>query len=84
MEKRERFSEAHGVGLYTMTELCERYGVSRKTDYKWLERFEEEGRKGLQDRSRAPHHCPHRIPDETAQQICEARRQHPSWGPEKR
>ena len=83
VEERERFMEAHRVGLYTMTELCERYGISRKTGYKWRERFEEEGRQGLQDRSRAPHHCPHCIPVETAQRICEARRQHPSWGPEK-
>jgi len=83
VEERERFIEAHGVRLYTMTELCQRYGISRKTGYKWLDRFEEEGRKGLQDRSRAPHQCPHRIPEATAQRICETRRQHPSWGPEK-
>jgi transposase InsO family protein len=83
MEQRERFIEDHAVGLYTMTELCERYGVSRKTGYKWLERVEEEGRKGLQDRSRAPHHCPHRISEEVARLLCEARGRHPSWGPGK-
>ena len=83
MEQRERFIEDHGVGLYTMTELCERYGISRKSGYKWLERFGEEGRKGLVDRSRAPHHCPHQISEEIAQLLCEARRRHPSWGPGK-
>lgn len=83
MGQRERLIEEHRVGLYTMTELCERYSISRKTGYKWLERFEEEGRKGLVDRSRAPHHCPHRISEGMAQLICEARRQHPSWGPGK-
>jgi transposase InsO family protein len=83
MEQRERFIRDSQFKLYTMTELCERYGVSRKTGYKWLDRFDEEGRRGLQDRSRAPHHCPHRISGETAQVICDARRQHPSWGPEK-
>jgi transposase InsO family protein len=66
-----------------MTELCARYDVSRKTGYKWLERFDEAGRRGLQDRSRAPHHCPHRIAKEVAAVICAARRQHPSWGPAK-
>ncbi len=65
-----------------MAELCDRYGISRKTGYTWLARFEEAGRLGLQDRSRAPPHCPHRIPDEVAQLIGDARRQHPSWGPE--
>ena len=83
VEQRERFIENQRVGLYTMTELCERYGISRKTGYKWLDRFEEEGRQGLRDRSRAPQHCPHRISEQMAQLICEARRQHPSWGPEK-
>lgn len=36
---------------------------------------------GLQERSRAPHHCPHHIDPGTAAAIVEARRQHPSWGP---
>src|SRR5574337_159680 len=82
MEQRERFIEDHRVGLYTMTELCERYGISRKTGYKWTDRFEEEGRRGLVDRSRAPHHCPHRISEEMERLLCEARRQHPRWGAE--
>ncbi len=83
VEQRERFIADHRRGLYTMTELCARYGISRKSGYKWLERFEERGRAGLHDRSRAPHHCPHRISREVAQLICAARRAHPSWGPEK-
>src|SRR5439155_14870718 len=72
-----------GWELYTMVELFARYGISRKTGYKWLARFEEAGRQGLPDRSRAPHHCPHRISHEVAALICTARRQHPSWGPAK-
>ena len=83
MDQRERFIQDHRVDLYTMAELCARYGVSRKTGYKWLDRFDEEGRHGLRDRSRAPHQCPHRIPADVAAVICAARRQHPSWGPAK-
>jgi transposase InsO family protein len=83
MEQRERFIRDERLALYTMTELCDRYGVSRKTGYKWLERFDAGGRAGLGDRSRAPHQCPHRITDDVAQLICAARRHHPSWGPEK-
>jgi transposase InsO family protein len=83
MEQRESFIRAHREGLYSMVELCARYGVSRKTGYKWLARFEDGGRHALRDRSRAPRHCPHRIGDDVARLICEARRQHPSWGPEK-
>jgi transposase-like protein len=83
VDQRERFIRDHRLDLYTMTELSARYGISRKTGYKWLSRFDEGGRTGLQDRSRAPLHCPHRIADETARLICEARRLHPNWGPEK-
>jgi putative transposase len=83
MEQRERFIRDERLALYAMTELCERYGISRKTGYKWLDRFDAGGRAGLSDRSRAPHRCPHRITDHVAQLICLARHQHPSWGPEK-
>ena len=83
MEQRERFIHDHRLDLYTMVELCARYSISRKTGYKWLERFEEAGRQGLQDRSRAPHDCPHRIAEAVAALICAARQQHPSWGPAK-
>jgi transposase-like protein len=80
MEQRERFIRDHASGLYTMTELCARHTISRKTGYKWLERFDEGGRAALGDRSRAPLHCPHRMAADVADLICGARRQHPSWG----
>jgi putative transposase len=83
VEQRERFIRDHRLDLYAMAELCARYGISRKTGYKWLARFEEGGRLALRDRSRAPHHCPHRMGREVAAMICAARRQHPSWGPAK-
>jgi transposase len=83
MEQRERFVRDHRLAPYTMAELSARYGISRKTGYKWLDRFEQGGRDGLGDRSRAPRRCPHKISDEVATLICEARRQHPSWGPDK-
>jgi len=81
VEQRERFIADHRLGMYTMQELCERYAVSRKTGYKWLARFHEGGRRALHDQSRAPHHCPHRMAPALAEQICAARRMHPSWGP---
>lgn len=60
MEERIRFLKDETAGLYTMSELCARYGTSRRTGYKWLGRLEAEGAAGLVDRSRAPHHCEHR------------------------
>ncbi len=83
MKERMRFVTDRERDLYSMVELCERYGVSRKTGYKWLARYEHEGPDGLHERSRAPHQCPHRIAADVATAICAGRRQHPSWGPEK-
>ena len=43
MSERIRFIHDHQLRVYDMTELCQRYGVSRKTGYKWLNRFSEDG-----------------------------------------
>ncbi len=83
MEQRERFIDDHRRGLYTMIELCARYAVSRKTGYKWLDRYDAGGCAALADRTRRPHHCPHKITEVVAQFLLTARRQHPDWGPEK-
>jgi len=47
-------------------ELCQRFKISRKTGYKWLERFEAGGAEALHDRSRRPHHSPTQIPSALA------------------
>lgn len=81
--ERLKFIAAHGSGLYGMTELCTRFGISRKTGYKLVARYEQDGVAGLEDRSHAPRHCPHRISPEVEAVLLEARRAHPSWGPKK-
>ena len=53
VKERIRFISDYESGLYTMTELCERFGVSRQTGYKWIHRYREEGAAGLEDRSRS-------------------------------
>ena len=83
VEERIRFVEDALSDRFTMSELCARYGVSRRVGYKWLARYEEEGRCGLGNRSRAPHHCPHRISTKIAELLCELRRTHPLWGARK-
>jgi putative transposase len=57
--------------------------VSRKTGYKWLERYQREGLDGLADRRQAPGHCPRTTPAPIAEALLEARRRHPTWGPRK-
>jgi putative transposase len=68
---------------HQMTELCARYGVSRKTAYKWVNRYLEVGPDGLWDRSHAPRRSPHRTSDEVEQALVQQRLRHPSWGPKK-
>jgi len=68
---------------FTITELCEQFGISRKTGYKHLERYAESGLKGLAERSHRPRHFP-QITDEAVEAlIVEERRRHRTWGPEK-
>lgn len=65
----------------SVSELCRRYGVSRKTGYKWIERYETEGFAGLGDRSHAAHSCPHRMSETLAERLVGVRAKHPTWGP---
>ena len=83
MSERSRFIRDCLSTEWSMAELCDSYGISRKTGYKWLNRFCEEGKPGLTDRSRAPLSCPHKTPDHIVELIIEARNHHPSWGPKK-
>lgn len=58
MEERLKFVKERMAGRATVTELCERFGISRKTGHKWINRFEEAGLAGLEEKSRAPQfHC---------------------------
>jgi putative transposase len=52
------------LGVFSVSDLAARYGVSRKTVYKWTDRYDELGPEGLLDRPRTPHSCPHRTPPE--------------------
>ncbi len=64
----------------SMAELCRRYGVSRRTGYKWLQRYQQQGWDGLQDRSRAPRRQPHQTAAAIEQEILAVRAQHTRWG----
>lgn len=56
-------------------EAAQACGVSVRTAYKWLKRYREEGRAGLQDRSSRPHRCPHRYSPQVHQRIIALRRE---------
>jgi transposase InsO family protein len=83
MSQRLEFVETAGRGLYTMTELCARYGISRRVGYKWLSRYQAEGAAGLVDQSRRPRGSPWAVADDVAARLLACRQQHPTWGPRK-
>lgn len=70
-------------GKLAFGELCGEYGISRKTGYKWKERFLEQGIDGLADRSRRPRKSPRQVDEDTACRIVRLKLAHPSWGPRK-
>ena len=83
VDERVKFIADVLKGDHTVTELCQRYQISRKTGYKWIERFEEAGPKGLEDLGRRPKACAHATPETIVKQILELRYEHPTWGSRK-
>lgn len=82
MDQRVQFVAACLRGDVAMTALCEAYGISRKTGYKWLERYRADPERGLCDRSRAPHRPAQGI-DAAAAAAILALRARTQWGPRK-
>src|SRR5262245_1924896 len=83
MDQRVRFIADYERDYASFGELCQRYGVSRKTGYKWLARYDELGTRGLEDLSRRPHSCPTATPLPVVEQLLGLRRSHPNWGAKK-
>ena len=77
VSERLRFLADVADGLYSMTELCAQYEISRKTGYKWIERGGE-----LRDRSRRPSHHPNAVAESVIDRI-RALREEFGWGPRK-
>lgn len=83
MEEIIRFVMLAQSARFTVTELCEQFGISRKTGYKYLERYASDGLKGLQLRSHRPHQFPQRTDATVEALILAERRLHQTWGPKK-
>ena len=81
MKEREQLVQAYTTGRYTVGEIAETLGVSRKTAHKWLQRFAEEGFVGLADRSRAPRRHPNATPPTVVNAVVREKLAHPTWGP---
>jgi transposase InsO family protein len=80
MDERYQFVRHALKGEIEVSVLCDVFGVSRKTGYKWLNRYDEEGKKGLGDRSRAPRSHPNETPKRIRDFIVKTRKWRTSWG----
>jgi transposase InsO family protein len=83
LDERLEFIEAWLKQELSFVDLCVRFGIAPKTGYKWLQRFKESGKAGLEDRSRAPHSHPQAKQQSVVEAAIEVREQHPTWGPRK-
>lgn len=80
MSSRREFVILATVPGANVAQLSQRFGISRKTAYKWLERYREAGEDGLADQSRRPHGSPRRTSPEVEQAVLAVREAHPAWG----
>lgn len=79
-EIRKEFAEA-AKDCTNFSSLCREFNITRKTGYKWLDRYEKAGE--LSDRSRRPLVTVNKTPEETELLIIEKRCEHPGWGAKK-
>ncbi len=83
MDERMKFMGLYLQGDWSMAELCCQFGIERKTGYKWVHRYAQEGFAGLAERSRAPRHHPNAVRPEVEAALVALRGRRPRWGPKK-
>lgn len=83
MEEKKRFIKAYLESKSTFTSLCKAFGISRRTGYKYLARFEEYGLEGLAEQSKCPKNSPLKTKEEIEDLVLSVRYLHPSWAGEK-
>ncbi len=82
-EQRQRFLEDYRMSYYSVTELAERFSISRKTAHKWINRYKEHGQRGFRERSRRPHRYPRQTDAAIVEELVALRKRHPRWGARK-
>lgn len=83
MNQKALFIADYLRNIYTITELCEIYQINRKTAYKWINRYLQDGPFGLEDHSRKPIQSPQKTDPEIERLIIKLRHRHPTWGAKK-
>jgi len=80
MEQRKEYAMLAAQEGANINELCQRYGISRKTGYKRIKRHSDGGEGWQKDRSRRPHRSPNMISEEMEKEILRVRNAHSEWG----
>lgn len=83
MDEKLKFVSLYLSHEWSMAQLCREFDVSRKTGYKLVSRYVEEGPSGLTDRSRAPYHHPQAVCERVMAEVVATRVAHPTWGARK-
>ena len=83
VDLRVQFISEYLADRFTMTALAAQYGISRKTAYKWVARYDAAGPAALGDRSRRPHQHPAATAPALVEALLRVRRRHPQWGAKK-
>jgi transposase InsO family protein len=80
MSQRQEFVEQALEEAANIRGLCREYGITPRTGYKWIQRYQEDGEMGLYDRSRRPKHSPRKSNSIVEEAVLKVRRTHPAWG----
>lgn len=83
VNERLNFVAAVQLGNQSVADICRHFGISRKTGYKILARYEREGPEALRDRSRAPRSHPNQTSVEVEAAVLRVRKAQPTWGSKK-
>jgi transposase InsO family protein len=83
VEQRKNLIDLVLLSQAPIAEICRQLGISRKTAYKWINRYQERDLSSLANRSRRPHHFPHQVDQRIEDRILQHREAHPTWGARK-
>ena len=82
-QQRLQVVKSYMSGTVSMTDICKKYGISRKTGYKWCQRFIDNSKEGLKDLSKAPHITHHCYTEGQINRAIDFKLKHRTWGPKK-
>lgn len=83
MDQKKEFVHRALTEAIPFSELCKEYDISRKTGYKWKQRFLENGYSGLFDQSTRPLNSSNQLPEDIVIKILQIKLAHPTWGARK-